>query len=573
MEGLEGERPLKVHRVEHAAGSPPSGPAAAAARAAPSGPASMDESDLWPERFLSMMHQVGCLQFFMKAVESGIHLSTEYSGIGTAEEACRCLVRAVVKLQNQDLSLGLDVDSESQAAKGLLFVQRSGDKDGSCRAVLLMQQEVLGVLHCVHGDIGERCNLDLWEHAASQVKIMQESQTCRKHIQPQAFAKDIFKEFMKQDLRSVKGLCYAHECHCPLAPCEAPPHRALFDSPPPLSTASDSDVESDSKPAAPAAAPPEAGYPLRRFRLHVAGFSCIDWSGMNRQRKGWCGDTLLPFCQWLAERMQFDEDCVIGENTIGFDVDTLAEIVEAHGFTCDTLQVSPVLLGEAVERQRLYIIMLRKSRFRWRKTEVNDLQASFSAIFGNDVLMAPAEKFRAPSTMVEEFVSGLANAAKLPPATRSGRKWSCFQAMSASMRDRLKAHEAKRQDMMKQQRRHSTPLAASPQEEDDMWISNLGQNPDYMAPCRGAVPALLKASRLWLYGKKRLALAEEHLEVQGWNLMGASSSAYKSPMRLAELTDLGQQKLLAFAGNGMHVHVVAAVIAFTLAFVERVEDA
>ena len=274
MEGLEGERPLKVHRVEHAAGSPPSGPAAAAARAAPSGPASMDESDLWPERFLSMMHQVGCLQFFMKAVENGIHLSTEYSGIGTAEEACRCLVRAVVKLQNQDLSLGLDVDSDSQLAEALLFVQRSGDKDGSCRAVLLMEQEVLGVQHCVHGDIGE----------------MQESHTCRNHIQPQAFAKDIFKEFMKQDLRSVKGLCYARECYCPLAPCEAP-HRTMLDSPPPLRTAWNSEVESDSKRAAPAAAPPKAGYPLRRLRLHVAGFSCIDWSGMNRQRKGWCGQT------------------------------------------------------------------------------------------------------------------------------------------------------------------------------------------------------------------------------------------------------------------------------------------
>ena len=376
--------------------------------------------------------------------------------------------------------------------------------------------------------------------------------------------------FMKQDLRSVKAWCHIHDDLCPVAPCELP-----FDQPDAADPASPS-MQVRVAPAA-AAAAPTAPAPLtainrppRRLRLHVAGFPCIDWSGMNRQRRGWCGNTLPPFCQWLAERMQFDKDCVIGENTLGFDVETLAEIVKAHGFTCDALQVSPALLGEAVERKRLYIIMLRKSRLQWRKTAANDLQASFSALFGNAVLMAPAEKFRAPPTMVDEYVSGLASSAKLPATTRSGRKWSCFQAMSAAVRDKLTGHERKRQDMMKEQQ-YSIPLADTPQKEDDMWISNLAQNPDYMAPCRGTVPALLKASRLWLYGKKRLALGEEHLEVQGWNLMGTASSGYKSPMRLPQLTALGQQKLVALAGNGMHVHVVGAVVAFMLAFTERVE--
>ena len=161
---MEAERPLKAPRLESAAVS----------AAEPCGPRSMEESDLWPDRFLSMMHQVGCLRFFLNQIFEGLHLTTDFSGIGTAEEACRCLVKAAVKREAQNARVGLDVVEEESLAESLLFVQRSGDKDATCRVELRMQQEVLGVQHCVHGDIGERCNLDLWDHVTFQVKIMQE---------------------------------------------------------------------------------------------------------------------------------------------------------------------------------------------------------------------------------------------------------------------------------------------------------------------------------------------------------------------------------------------------------------
>ena len=88
--------------------------------------------------------------------------------------------------------------------------------------------------------------------------------------------------------------------------------------------------------------------------LHLAGFTCTDWSGMG-SRRGWFGSSTLPFLQWLSERLQFGEDAVIAENTLQFDLASLQEMVASH-FTVDVLRVSPSLVGEPVERQRLYII-------------------------------------------------------------------------------------------------------------------------------------------------------------------------------------------------------------------------
>lgn len=64
----------------------------------------------------------------------------------------------------------------------------------------------------MRGDIGEGCDLDLWGHVTFQVKmIMQESETCRQQIQPDAFPKDNFKLFTQQDLRSIKGWRHMHD--------------------------------------------------------------------------------------------------------------------------------------------------------------------------------------------------------------------------------------------------------------------------------------------------------------------------------------------------------------------------
>lgn len=101
--------------------------------------------------------------------------------------------------------------------------------------------------------------------------------------------------------------------------------------------------------------------------------------------------------------------------------------------------------------------------------------------------------------------------------------------------------------------------------------------PDYMPATRFFVPALLQASKLWLFGKQRWPLPMEHLEVQGFNIYGSGDATFQdvddSTQLLAEkfkcqfvdrLAAMGATKIKSVAGNGMNLQVVGAVLAFAL---------
>ena len=84
-----------------------------------------------------------------------------------------------------------------------------------------------------------------------------------------------------------------------------------------------------------------------------------------------------------------------------------------------------------------------------------------------------------------------------------------------------------------------------------------------MGPSCGNVPALLRRTNLWLFGQRRLALPSEHLECQGWNLFGDPACLYKSPITPEQLQNMKPARVKSFAGNGMHLQVLASVLAFT----------
>lgn len=75
--------------------------------------------------------------------------------------------------------------------------------------------------------------------------------------------------------------------------------------------------------------------------------------------------------------------------------------------------------------------------------------------------------------------------------------------------------------------------------------------------------------QLQLFGKRRLALPLEHLEVQGWNVFsaGTGNDRYRSPLH-SKFRSLSASSLRSLAGNAMHVRVVGTVAAFALAYTE-----
>lgn len=489
----------------------------------------MAESDEWPQRVLQDLARQDLLERFASRMQQGVVLSTDYSGVGAAEEAVRCLRVALNRLFPDE-------------APSMVVYQRCGDKEPSCRSVL--RSHVLTGPSCVHGDIGERCDREIWEAMSMDIARIQNSEVLRTDIDPGFFAKSCLQRAMGQDLTAVDAWCYRHERFCGVNP------RPLVES-----TAAASGKEP--------------------FCLHVAGFNCYDWSVMGA-RKGWFGKSLLPFTQWLAERLQFNcDDVILAENTPLFDMETLAQMTE-HKWWLYVLHVSPKLLGEPVERKRVYIILLRKDRVRFVDgvlTEHVDCPAGspqkvFDLTFERNVRMSAGDKFRASVEHVNHFIARQAADRKLPPTTRSGKTWSCYQAVTAAVRSKICEHKAAMERMSGKDLEDHTP------EELKEWTADLTQHPDYMGPSQGCVPALLQRSNLWLFEKRRVALGLEHLEVQGWNLYGDADSASKVHRHLlAHLRLVKEHRLKSFAGNSMHMHVVGAVIAFLLGSLERVDSA
>lgn len=158
-------------------------------------------------------------------------------------------------------------------------------------------------------------------------------------------------------------------------------------------------------------------------------------------KRQWLGDSTPPFLQWLAERIVPNhagrthagdpiivcEDFVVAECTLHFDVVTLEHLAE--GFHVFAFLISPAMLGEPVQRERLYMVMLRKDRLDWHHAVKGNLQASFQSIFERKPVLCPQDKFRAPDAKVQSYIAKLVGKGHLPECSRSSKQWSCYQAM------------------------------------------------------------------------------------------------------------------------------------------------
>ena len=433
---------------------------------------------------------------------------------------------------NSSWSLPLVVIDKQDGCRPHVVVQRAGDIEADCRNILLHHWGATAP-QCVHGDIGSRCSTRIWTAVLEDIKRLQRSMHSRDSISPEKFAEAVFNIFREQKFHGLKAWCFKHKKHCPVGPSRR--------------------NAGESAEARAAGAAEDAC----RIRVNVAGWSCIDWSGMG-SKKGWYGLSTPPFMQWLSERLAYEEDVIIGENTNQFDGQTLAKLVQEY-YNMYVLELSPTLLGEPCERQRLYFLLLHKRKRRFRHQWVaEDVQSRFEAVFRKKVVMSPHLKFRAPEAAVNAYIEKLAEKQHLPSKTRSGKSWSCYQSMSAAMRDKIAEHTVAMENKISQEPDKSNP---------NMWVTNLTQSADFMPPNFAHVPALLQRSTLWLFGHRRVALPLEHLEVQALNVFGNGSSVYRCEFA-DELAKLPESRIKSIAGNAMNIHVCASVLAFVLAETE-----
>ena len=68
-------------------------------REAPFGLRTVEESDRWPVRIVGGLKDANFLHPLQQVFESCVHLTTDYSGIGSAEEAMRCLLLAAAQAE------------------------------------------------------------------------------------------------------------------------------------------------------------------------------------------------------------------------------------------------------------------------------------------------------------------------------------------------------------------------------------------------------------------------------------------------------------------------------------------
>ncbi|CAK8998033.1 unnamed protein product [Durusdinium trenchii] len=496
----------------------------------PEGPRTAAESVCWAPRLLkvfkeqSIRHFETDFSFAAQAMsQKGIALRTDYSGLGSPEEAMSKVLTAL-----QDRSF-------TQFDPSKFFAQRAGDLESSCRKVLMNHQDTFAP-KCVHGDILDRCPPAVLQALKTQQKVHRDraqeridhGEQCKRACVEEGkafvrFAVKCLKEAFQipnTKEKLLKAHCYVHNRQCDVLPPLPQDSECLL--------------------------------------LGISGVTCRDWSSMGNQ-EGWLGPSAFPFVQFIVERLlaqdsTSQEAALLIECTATFDDQLLAELL-CESFELHTFHVTPALFGEPVDRQRKYMLLLNRSQLTFRDcVRASGIEPSFQRLFACSRVMNGIDKFRAPENEVKDVIAAAASKRCLPPHSSSGKAWSCFQTCTPAVRESILKHEA------------FLRRAHGPEINPNEWICNLSQDPAWMAGTRGNVPALLRRSNLWIMGKRRLAHPLELFEIQGFNIWGSPADANDEHRCtfVDTLRTLTEAQVKSMTGNSMHLSVLGAMFLFLL---------
>ena len=517
----------------------------------------------WPEIFAQRLQAAAprALRKVLEKYRQGLFLSSNYSGVGTAEIVCEFIQTAVKdQVQCSQSSSGSDV--------GLVCISAT-DSLADCRRVLLSY--VSSPPNCVFGSLEERAPAEL----VNNLRSMQDSCLSEAHNAHAEGVRDAYTSwgrfFMEEacqviresaDKAGVAPLvwCYRHQSNCHFS------RRHL---------------RTDSG-----------------WTLEVAGVSCIDWSLLGNQL-GWLGPTCISFLLWAREQHVFRPDITVIENVDNFDDHVLKMLFPKHTIT--VFGLLPSQFGVPATRSRKYIVMLSEDCC-WNPA-LRDPISLLRHLFMQDEQWGSAVEFcSAPSAMVDRFHAHLAVQRGFPALGPHGQPWLAKHVTAPGMLKRIRAWEALV--------RASHNLRRT--EVGNFWM-NATQNAD-RSPCAKLIPALITNSHIWSMERQRFLLVAEHFEVQGFAMFDRASvpNKFMCPFRQLVFEDVQCQetfsqarpqavnmpqatdnensaassvsasarseqimepqrslRLRHMAGNAMNMQCLASVLMMVLAFVEK----
>ena len=289
----------------------------------PCGPKTAEESFGWAESSFNKLQQRGkelvgedCAALVKSALRSGLCWRTDYSGLGSPEEALH------------------DIFNAFSADATRLYCQRAGDMAPHCRHVLCNRSGP-SKPECVHMNITDRFAKQLTEALESTRRAYVETfekrvEAAKNQTQQQkkALADALGYEFVKKAKNTVlrnmsqeavaqhAAKCAVHGGACPVFP-----------------------------------SPPEA---FQGYVCSAAGVNCYDFSTMGAGKR-YLGESVVPFILWLCERLWSDEDFFVVECVEGFN-DALLQCLLGDAFQVTCLRVCPSLFGLPITRRRKYML-------------------------------------------------------------------------------------------------------------------------------------------------------------------------------------------------------------------------
>lgn len=492
----------------------------------PQGPQTYQDLFTWPAFFVDAILQkdnedpdLGIGVNMVNKFHSGLHVVTDYSGVGSPEVACHFIHKA---LQNRAGS-GYHIPPPC-------FV-RASDSDPDCRAVLL-SHEGESAPGCVMGDLLERCPplllqewKALWLHYRKEAQLdLAPDERVGSSQLLKSLVKEKGHEFLFEALRAMQQPDHAHLvspvwCHKRQKACCV---KGSGDK------------------------------PRGTIELAVGGVTCVDWSNMGI-RQGWLGASSIAFLEWIRERRIFREDLLLVECVEPFDHEVLDHLLPGYGFFMVTL--GPDDFGAPATRKRKYMALVNLETCAWHPDLRNPVEA-FREMFCCPVVVDASQFCNAPECMVDDHVKAWATKQGFPETTPNGKPWKAKQLMRGAERQSIREWEDKVRKICGLQ---PGKLTTS--------FMNVTQSVA-RSPHAPFCPALMTRSRIWSMKAQRHMLVAEMFQVQGFNIFELGVG-YVCPFKDMVLGDaIPETCLRRMCGNGMSMHCIGACICFLLACVD-----
>lgn len=485
----------------------------------------------WPADYMQTLLRSPYGETLMAHMQAGVELETDYSGAGSVENVAVSINFAA------EFFCGIVEPGVRSGFRTL----RSSDVDSVCQHILRCSRGS-GDSRCIFGDIRDRAPREVLDHLET---LEQQFSSLAKAVSPtgpvadasappQQSIADLIKEMLGAmvvylrthdfDL-SARQWCSQHDRLCPLPP-------------------------SPAKQTGSAAGAAEQPRPLR---VWAGGVSCLDWSTMGK-RSGWSGDGCIASLIWFFHILAARPHVVIIECTPLFDVGFVQDILRPH-YTVMTTKLCPTMLGSPSRRLRSWTVCVLTEEVKVAYPFGGNI---FEQFFFRDVLVDPAECLTATTTERNEIKRGMARRRKMP-LDDYGEPWPCRSVMSQGARMRLSGYQM----IVNSARCRGASTV----------VIDVNQNPE-IACCLGVdeFPVLLRHSNLLVLQLRGAPLpeddplsvtAEEHLTIMGWPPPGCKSAWVKHAFQHL-VPKLAEKQVKALAGNGMHLHVIGAVLFYII---------